>query len=95
MEYNGCMNCGSKTIEDPLSGKRHCGECKPALWSSAKKFKVDYTLLDGTEAGKGVHVIRFSNLKSIGDAGHDKVFVNLKVENSLRQFILKRKNLTS
>ena len=45
-----------------------------------KKYKVDYTLLDGTEAGKGVHVIGFSNLKFIGDAGDDKVFLDLKVE---------------
>ena len=40
VEYNGCMNCGSKTMEDPLSGKRHCGKCKSALWSSVKKYKV-------------------------------------------------------
>ena len=89
MEYNGCMNCGSKTIEDPLSGKRHCRKCKSALWSSVKKYKVDYTLLDGTEAGKGVHVIRFSNLKSIGDAGHDKVFLDLKVEGGKDVVIVK------
>ena len=23
VEYNGCMNCGRKTMEHPLSGKRH------------------------------------------------------------------------
>ncbi len=23
VEYNGCMNCGSKIMEHPLSGKRH------------------------------------------------------------------------
>ncbi len=80
MEYNGCMNCGSKTIEDPLSGKRHCGKCKSALWSSVKKYKVDYTLLDGTEAGRGVHAIGFSNLEFIGDAGDEKVFLDLRVE---------------
>ena len=45
-----------------------------------KKYKVNYTLLDGTEAGKGVHAIGFSNLKFIGDAGDDKVFLDLKVE---------------
>ena len=89
VEYNGCMNCGSKTMEDPLSGKRHCGKCKSALWSSVKKYKVDYTLLDGTEAGKGVHAIGFSNLKFIGDAGHDKVFLDLKVEGGKDVVIVK------
>ena len=45
-----------------------------------KKYKVDYILLDGTEAGKGVHTIGFSNLKFIGDAGDDKGFLDLKVD---------------
>ncbi len=45
-----------------------------------KKCKVDYTLLDGTEAGKGVYTIGFLNLKVIGDAGDDKVFLDLKVD---------------
>ena len=89
VEYNGCMNCGGKTIEDPLSGKRHCGKCKSVLWSSVKKYKVDYTLLDGTEAGKGVHAIGFSNLKFIGDAGDDKVFLDLKVEGGKDVVIVK------
>ena len=80
VEYHGCMNCSSKTMEDPLSGKRYCGKCKLALWSSVKKCKVDYTLLDGSEGGKGVHAIGFSNSKFIGDAGDDKVFLDLKVE---------------
>ncbi len=54
-----------------------------------KKYKVDYTLLDGTEAGKGVHAIRFLNLKFIGDAGHDKVFLDLKVEGGKDVVIVK------
>ena len=89
VEYHGCMDCGSKTMEDPLSGKRYCGKCKSALWSSVKNYKVDYTLLDGTEAGKGVHAIGFSNLKFIGDAGDDKVFLDLKVEGGRDVMIVK------
>ena len=54
-----------------------------------KKYKVNYTLLDGTEAGKGVHVIGFSSLKFIGDAGDDKVFLNLKVEEGKDVVIVK------
>ena len=54
-----------------------------------KKYKVNYTLLDGTEAGKGVHAIGFSNLKFIGDAGDDKVFLNLKVEEGKDVVIVK------
>ena len=51
-----------------------------------EKYKVNYTLLDGTEAGKGAHVIGFSNLKFIGDAGDDKVFLDLKVEEGRRMW---------
>ncbi len=54
-----------------------------------KKYKVNYTLLDGTEAGKGVHAIGFSNLKFIGDAGDDKVFLDLKVEEGKDVVIVK------
>ena len=54
-----------------------------------KKYKVDYTLLDGTEAGKGVHAIGFSNSKFIGDAGDDKVFLDLKVEEGTDVVIVK------
>ena len=45
-----------------------------------KKYKVNYTLLDGTEAGEGVYAIGFSNMKFIADAGDDKVFIDVKVE---------------
>ena len=83
------MICGGKTIEDPLGGKRHCGKCKSALWSSVKKYKVDYTLLDGTQAGEGVHAIGFSNSKFIRDAGDDKVFLDLKVEGGKDVVIVK------
>ena len=54
-----------------------------------KKYKVDYTLFDGTEAGKGVHAIGFSNLTFIGDAGDDKVFLDLKVEGGKDVVIVK------
>ena len=54
-----------------------------------KKYKVNYTLLHGTEAGEGVHAIGFSNLKFIGDAGDDKVFLDLKVEEGTDVVIVK------
>ena len=54
-----------------------------------KKYKVDYTLLDGTEAGKGVHVSGFLNLKFIWDVGDDKVFLDLKVEGGKNVVIVK------
>ena len=54
-----------------------------------KKCKVDYTLLDGSEGGKGVHAIGFSNSKFIGDAGDDKVFLDLKVEGGWDVMIVK------
>ena len=53
-----------------------------------KKYKVDYILLDGTEAGKGVHAIGFSNLKFIGDAGGEKVFLDLKVEGGRKDVVI-------
>ena len=54
-----------------------------------KKYKVNYTLLDGTEAGEGVHAIGFSNVKFIWDAGHDKVFLDLKVKGGKDVVIVK------
>ena len=61
VKYNGCMNCGRKTMKDPLSGKPQFRKCKLVLWRSGKKYKVDYTLLDASEVCKGGHVIGFSN----------------------------------
>ncbi len=54
-----------------------------------KKYKVDYTLLDGCEAGSCVHATGFSNLKFIGDAGDDKVFLDVKVEGGKDVVIVK------
>ena len=52
-------------------------------------YRVDYTLLHGSGSGKGVYGIGFSNSKSIGDAGDEKVFVDLNVERGKDVAIMK------
>ena len=78
VEYNGCMNCCTKTMEDPLGGMQYCGKCKKSLWSSVRKCIVHYTLMDGSESRKMVNAIGYSNSRVIVDAGDDDVFVELR-----------------